>query len=399
MSDAGKQRFLHDADASSDPKLVRLRKRFGWQGVGIYWLLIERLRGAYKDFRMPEEDVEDLEYQFQIEPGLAKSILEFVSDPENYPKADSLLIERRNGFYSSPSLDRRMTRFEEARHRRSKAGKVGAEARWGKPDDPDHGDSDAEAMRSHSDRNATPLRSECDEMASSENKNKTKTKTKLKQKEKEKRSRKELKGIAMAAGIPVGQRGEESLTLLVDSIGAERVVDCIERSKLYWLPSRGKIKTRKYRLEKRWGNFVERISIFLSDESLVERIRQEMIWESRASEIPAELERIGIEDSNKESGSQRAQVSGSTDSPEDRIEHLEGLIAYKESEIQRLTNLGINFDEVSQTPKDRRNAALLIAAQREVAAAKEEIDQIRDRLVLEKNKDLLDGPAETKSEE
>ena len=47
--------FSHDIYASSDPKLIDLRIRFGWKGIGMYWAIIEALHkeenGMMPDFK------------------------------------------------------------------------------------------------------------------------------------------------------------------------------------------------------------------------------------------------------------------------------------------------------------------------------------------------------------
>jgi len=35
--------FPHDTNASNDPKIVHIKTKFGWSGVGMYWALIEAL--------------------------------------------------------------------------------------------------------------------------------------------------------------------------------------------------------------------------------------------------------------------------------------------------------------------------------------------------------------------
>lgn len=44
--------FPHDTSASSDPKLINLKIRFGWKALGMYWCLIEALhRGKHGELK------------------------------------------------------------------------------------------------------------------------------------------------------------------------------------------------------------------------------------------------------------------------------------------------------------------------------------------------------------
>ncbi|MDP2651376.1 MAG: DUF4373 domain-containing protein [bacterium] len=47
--------FKHDANAHNDLKIRALLKRFGWQGYGWFWFLIETLRDG-TDYHLPNDD-------------------------------------------------------------------------------------------------------------------------------------------------------------------------------------------------------------------------------------------------------------------------------------------------------------------------------------------------------
>lgn len=65
--------------------------------------------------------------------------------------------------------------------------------------------------------------------------------------------------------------------LLTKAYGNEDILKMIERAKRYW---QREARARRFRLNKRWNKFYENISIFLSDESLRERIENERKWEN-----------------------------------------------------------------------------------------------------------------------
>jgi len=115
--------FKHDAHARHDPKIVALIKKYGLEGYGRFWVVIEMLRedSTYK--------LEEKKYiwgaladQFKCEPDEAKKFI------------DDCVIEfelfiREEGFFYSASLLGRMVKLDEIRLKRSIAGKMGAAAR------------------------------------------------------------------------------------------------------------------------------------------------------------------------------------------------------------------------------------------------------------------------------
>lgn len=36
--------FLHDSNAHNDPKILKVLERFGWEGYGMFWFLLENMR-------------------------------------------------------------------------------------------------------------------------------------------------------------------------------------------------------------------------------------------------------------------------------------------------------------------------------------------------------------------
>lgn len=106
--------FSHDSNARNDEKVIRLRMKHGAAGYGIYFMILERLREdanymSVKDYNM-------IAFDLRVDAALVKSIVEdfglftFTEDGKH--------------FYSD-SFARRMYVMEEARSRRSVAGKKG----------------------------------------------------------------------------------------------------------------------------------------------------------------------------------------------------------------------------------------------------------------------------------
>jgi len=113
--------FSHDKNAHSDPKILKLRKEYGWQGYGIFWAIIEHMSDQ-NDYRLMHEGTESFAYNLIIENDLLERIIKscikfelFVSDGE---------------CYWSESLNERMKIKAKKLKEKSDAGKQGATARW-----------------------------------------------------------------------------------------------------------------------------------------------------------------------------------------------------------------------------------------------------------------------------
>lgn len=108
--------FSHDADAASDEKCVALQAEHGLAGYGLYWRLVERLRGAENDYTCVA-NYNLIAYDLRCSSDLVKAVVEDFG----------LFSFTENGerFYSE-SLMRRMRRKDEI----SEARKHAAQTRW-----------------------------------------------------------------------------------------------------------------------------------------------------------------------------------------------------------------------------------------------------------------------------
>ena len=116
--------FSHDANARNDPKHIALRGKWGWQGYGWYWAIVEMMREE-EDYIIPIE----APYQWaalaavlDCDPEEAR---DFVDDCVDVYQ----LFERENGSLWSNSLLRRMERREEISKARAKAGQKGGKSK------------------------------------------------------------------------------------------------------------------------------------------------------------------------------------------------------------------------------------------------------------------------------
>ena len=106
--------FSHDSNARNDEKLVRLRMKHGAAGYGVYFMILERLREE-ADY-MSAKDYNMIAFDLRVDAAIVKSVVEDFG----------LFTFTDDGkcFYSE-SFSRRMLVMEEARSRRSVAGKKG----------------------------------------------------------------------------------------------------------------------------------------------------------------------------------------------------------------------------------------------------------------------------------
>lgn len=87
--------FSHDCGACRDLKIIKLRRKFGWEGYGVFWAVIEALRET-SNYEIALEDVDDLVFEF----GFKREIFDFLVEC-------GLLTKDGDVFYSA-SLKRRM---------------------------------------------------------------------------------------------------------------------------------------------------------------------------------------------------------------------------------------------------------------------------------------------------
>ena len=60
--------FPHESSARNNPQLIRIRMKFGWEGYGIFWALIEMMRES-EDYSLDwsDENVEAIAYHLQYD--------------------------------------------------------------------------------------------------------------------------------------------------------------------------------------------------------------------------------------------------------------------------------------------------------------------------------------------
>lgn len=114
-----KNYFPHDSDARSDDKIIALRIKHRWEGYGLYWALIEKLRDS-KDYTL-KADYNVLAFDLRADASVLKSVINDFG----------LFAFTGNGecFYSE-SLSARMKPLDDKKAKLSDAGRRGNNKRW-----------------------------------------------------------------------------------------------------------------------------------------------------------------------------------------------------------------------------------------------------------------------------
>jgi hypothetical protein len=120
------QYFSHDYNAHRDLKLVRLRNKMGFEGIGLFWTFTEYLwengnRVAYEDLELIADELH----------ADADKLTQLITDFSLFTTEQT---EKGSIVYST-SINRRMEERKERQndlsYKRSIAGKKGMETRWG----------------------------------------------------------------------------------------------------------------------------------------------------------------------------------------------------------------------------------------------------------------------------
>ena len=91
--------FQHDQDAHADPKILRLVSSRGWEGYGVFWAIVETLRGC-DEYKLPVDAVDGLCWRLRIDRGLFDELVEIG------------LLSLDMDFVFSKSLLRRMEKWD-----------------------------------------------------------------------------------------------------------------------------------------------------------------------------------------------------------------------------------------------------------------------------------------------
>lgn len=86
--------FKHDADASNDAKLKKLRLKYGAQGYGIYWYCLELIARNVEKHNLTfelEHDAELIADDFKLSADLVQHIMTFMIDLGLFENTDGII--------------------------------------------------------------------------------------------------------------------------------------------------------------------------------------------------------------------------------------------------------------------------------------------------------------------
>jgi len=109
--------FSHDANARNDEKILRLIFKQGWEGYGLYWALIEKLREA-NNYKL-KADYEPIAFELRTQCERIQNVIESYN-----------LFKIKEGYFWSESLLNRM----KLRELKSEKARESAKVRWNKTD-------------------------------------------------------------------------------------------------------------------------------------------------------------------------------------------------------------------------------------------------------------------------
>lgn len=123
--------FSHDSNARNDDKILSIRMKFGAEGYGIYFMLLERLREDSK--YMSIRDYNMIAFDFRTSVDKIKSIVEDFG----------LFIFTEDGkYFYSESLMQRMKLKDEKSNKHSLGGKKAMDKRWNNIHETNQNDKD-----------------------------------------------------------------------------------------------------------------------------------------------------------------------------------------------------------------------------------------------------------------
>lgn len=127
--------FSHDANAQSDPKILRLLSKHSWHGYGLFWAIVEMLRNE-PNYKL-ETDYKTYAFALRTDSEGIRSVIE-----------DFGLFVIEGGFFHSESLFERMQLKDNKSMKAAKAANI----RWGREKEKQR--DSADALHTDSDSNA-----------------------------------------------------------------------------------------------------------------------------------------------------------------------------------------------------------------------------------------------------
>ena len=109
--------FSHDSNARNDQRIMKLRMKYGAEGYGIYFMIIEILRDT-ENYTLSINDISSISFDIRVDENKLEDVL------KNYN-----LFEFDGDLFYSKSLSRRMEKLDKIKEKRRESGKLGGKAK------------------------------------------------------------------------------------------------------------------------------------------------------------------------------------------------------------------------------------------------------------------------------
>jgi len=133
--------FSHDSNSRHDPKCLKLQAKFGMEGYGIFWVVVETLR-EHTEYKVPLSDIDAIDMDCKCN---AKAVIDYCIEMG--------LLCSDDTFFWAPSLLKRMKHLDKIRVKRS----ASAKKRWSKPKETIVKESKVKESSLHSKSNANAV--------------------------------------------------------------------------------------------------------------------------------------------------------------------------------------------------------------------------------------------------
>ena len=115
--------FSHDSNARNDQRRIKIRMKYGMEGYGVYFGIIEILR-EQENYALWKSDIESISFDLRTKIETVEDII------YNHGLFEWKFDNSKDeGYFYSESLKRRMERADAIREKRSYAGRMSAKAR------------------------------------------------------------------------------------------------------------------------------------------------------------------------------------------------------------------------------------------------------------------------------
>ena len=115
--------FPHDSNARNDQRIMKVRMKYGMEGYGVYFGLIEILR-EQENYILHHSDIESIAFDLRVDVEKLKDIIH-----NHYLFEARFDKNAEEGYFYSKSLKRRMEKLDLIKQKRADAGRKGGKSK------------------------------------------------------------------------------------------------------------------------------------------------------------------------------------------------------------------------------------------------------------------------------